>query len=161
MPVSKKQKPLSIQEAYQKITAWCAYQDRCHAEVRDKLYSYNLKTDDINEIISKLIQESYLNEERFARSYAGGRFRMKKWGRRKIILGLKQKQVSPNCIKLGMQEIDDQDYEDTMLVLIEKRNQQLIKEQNEYIRENKVAAYLIRKGYEPDLVWDMIKKTNS
>jgi regulatory protein len=158
MPVSKKQKSLSIQEIYQKITAWCAYQDRCHAEVRDKLYSYELKTDDINEIISKLIQESYLNEERFARSYAGGKFRIKKWGRKKILSGLKQKSVSPNCIKLGMQEIDEQDYELTMLMLIEKKNKELGKEKNDYIRNNKIAEYLIRKGYEPDMVWDIIKK---
>jgi regulatory protein len=157
MPVSKKQKSLSIQEIYQKITAWCAYQDRCHAEVRDKLYSYELKTDDINEIISKLIQESYLNEERFARSYAGGKFRIKKWGRKKILSGLKQKSVSPNCIKLGMQEIDEQDYELTMLMLIEKKNKELGKEKNDYIRNNKIAEYLIRKGYEPDMVWDIIK----
>lgn len=161
MPVSKKQKSLSIQEIYQKITAWCAYQDRCHAEVRDKLYSYELKTDDINEIISKLIQESYLNEERFARSYAGGKFRIKKWGRKKILSGLKQKSVSPNCIKLGMQEIDEQDYELTMLMLITKRNKELGKEKNDYIRNNKIAEYLIRKGYEPDMVWDIIKKTCS
>lgn len=158
MPVSKKQNSLSIQEVYQKISAWCAYQDRCHAEVREKLYGYELKTDDINEIISKLIQDNFLNEERFARSYAGGKFRIKKWGRKKILMGLKQKQVSANCIKLGMKEINDQDYENTMLDLIEKRNRELDKEQNDYIRNNKVAEYLIRRGFESDMVWDLIKK---
>jgi len=158
MPVSKKQKSLSIQEAYQKISSWCAYQDRCHAEVREKLYEFELITDDINEIISKLIQENFLNEERFAKSYVGGKFRIKKWGRKKILSGLKQKQISPNCIKSGMKEIDEQDYETSMLKLIEKRNRELEKEQNDYIRNNKVAEYLIRKGYEPDIVWDLIRK---
>lgn len=157
MPVPKKQKSLSEQEVYQKISSWCAYQERSHSEVRSKLYGYKLKNDLVDEIIFKLIQDNFLNEERFAKAYAGGKFRIKKWGRLKIRLGLKEKEVSENCIKLAMSEIEQEDYLETIHLLVEKKTSELSKEKNEFVRNKKIADYLIRKGFEPDLVWDTIK----
>lgn len=157
MPVPKKQKSLSEQEVYQKISSWCAYQERSHSEVRHKLYGYKLKNDLIDEIIFRLIQDNFLNEERFAKAYAGGKFRIKKWGKIKIRLGLKEKDVSENCIKLAMNEIEPDDYLETIQTLIEKKKNELYKESNEFVRNRKIAEYMIRKGFEPELVWEEIK----
>ena len=98
------------QQAVPKIKQYCAYQERCHVEVRDKLYSYGLIKPEVEEIIYTLITENYLNEERFAIHYAGGKFRMKQWGKNKIKLALKQKQISEYCIKKALKVIDETEY---------------------------------------------------
>jgi regulatory protein len=152
MSDSKKEKVYTRQEALLKISSYCAYQERTQQEVRDKLYGYGLHKDVVEELISRLITENFINEERFAKSYAGGKFRIKKWGKVKIREALKFKGISEYCIKKGLQEIGDEDYRLSLQSLIEKRAEKE-KEKNEYKRKHKISQYLIAKGYEADLVW--------
>jgi regulatory protein len=156
MPLSKKEKVYTRQEALLKISSFCAYQERTQQEVRDKLYGYGLHKDIVEELISKLITENFINEERFAKSYAGGKFRIKKWGRVKIKDALKAKGISDYCIRKGLQEIDPKDYRSTLLFLIEKRSEKE-KEKNEYKRKHKITQFLVGKGYEAELVWEELK----
>lgn len=141
--------------ALQKIQSYCAYQERCHAEVREKLYSYGLYKKDVEQIIVTLIQENFLNEERFAQAYASGKFRMKKWGRNKIKQGLKARYISDYCIKKAMKEIDEEEYAATLKKIIEKKAK-TVKEKKLMIKKYKVAAYAISRGFESDMVWDVI-----
>ena len=152
---SPKAKNTSKNDIYLRASAFCAYQERTQQEVRDKLYGEGLIMDEIEEIIVRLIQENFLNEERFAKAYAGGKFRMKKWGRRKIRNGLKLRGLSDYCIRKGMGEIEEEDYLRTLQELILKKSGE-IKEKNPLIRRNKLSRYLIGKGYEPELVWEKI-----
>jgi regulatory protein len=154
---SKQKKILTKAEAYQKASAFCAYQERTQQEVREKLQDLGVDKDPAEEIISKLIVENFLNEERFAKAFAGGKFRMKKWGRMKIIMELKARKVSEYCIKKGLKEIPDEDYLKTAKELIVEKAA-LVKEQNQYKKNYKIAGYLISKGYEPDLVWDLLRE---
>ncbi len=97
------------QQALPKIKQFCAYQERCHSEVKDKLYGYGLSKNDVEELLSKLVEDNFLNEERFAIAFAGGKFRIKQWGRIKIRYELRQKQVSDYCVKKALASIDDDD----------------------------------------------------
>lgn len=155
--MQKKQR-LSPQEAWVKIQKYCAYQERCHKEVKEKLYSYSLTTEDVDELMARLIQENYLNEERFAKAYAGGKFRVKKWGRLKILRELKLRDISAYCIKEGMKEIDDVLYYEQLKTILYKRWEEMKKESHPFMRKKKTSSYLIAKGYEPDLVWDILKE---
>lgn len=149
-------KRLSPQEARQKIYRYCAYQERSHAEVKDKLYGFGLFKDEVEEILSHLIAENYLNEERFARAFAGGKFRMKKWGRIKIVHELEAKGLTPNCIRLGLKEIDQQEYEKVLHDLLSKKSD-LVDETNLFVKRDQLARFAIQKGFEPDLVWKILK----
>lgn len=149
-------KYISQAEALDKLERYCAYQDRCHQEVRQKLYDLGVYGDSANEIIADLITENFLNEERFARSYARGKFRMKKWGRARIKLELKRRNISAYCIKKAMEELEEFDYDDTLLTLLEKKYPQ-IREPNAFKKRGKLAKYAIGKGYEAHLVWELIK----
>lgn len=153
---SKKKKNLDKYTALEKLQKYCAYQDRCHREVRTKLLELGVYGDDLEQVIAELITENFLNEERFARSYARGKFRMKGWGRRKITQELKSRQISTYCIKKGMSEIDDEAYEKKLLNLLEKKNS-LIKEKNIYIKRKKLFDYAYRKGYESFLIQNFVK----
>ncbi len=156
MKNDKKKKYVSKLDALEKLQKYCAYQDRCHKEVRSKLLDLGIYGDDLEQIIAELIAENFLNEERFAQSYARGKFRMKHWGKRKILQELKARQISAYCIKKGMAEIDDDEYEKKLFGLIEKKNNSL-KENNVYIRRKKLFDYAYRKGYESFLIQNCIK----
>lgn len=157
MPFQKKFKYFSKEEAMKKAQKYCAYQERCHSEVRQKLKEWGQKGKDAEEIISKLIEQDFLNEERFAKLFAGGKFRMKKWGRNKIIQELKSKNISEYCIKTGLQEIDEKGYLKILKEVIQKKAKQL-KGLDEFEKNGKIAAFLIGKGYEAELVWELLKK---
>jgi len=144
--------------ALRKLQKYCAYQDRCHQEVRSKLLDLKIYGDDLEDIIVQLIEENFLNEERFARSYARGKFRIKNWGRTRILQELKRRKISAYCIKKAMEEIEEEDYEQTLLKLLEKKRKQL-KEKKPFILKGKLAKYLIGKGYESGLVWTLVHKT--
>jgi regulatory protein len=152
----KKEKYYTDKEALVKISAFCAYQERSQQEVREKLYKYGLSEETIESIIVNLIQENFINEERFAKTYAGGKFRIKKWGRKKILEGLRQKEISDYCIRQAMKEIPEEEYLTTLRELITKREASE-KEQNSYKRKHKIAQYLVGRGYEADLIWDLLK----
>lgn len=142
-----------------KIASYCAYQERCQQEVRNKLYSYELYRDEVDELIAWLIIENYINEERFAITFAGGKFRVKKWGKFKITQALKQKDISDYCLKKAMQEINQEDYIDTINELaLKKAREYGLKISNQYQLKDKTAKYIISKGYEPSLVWDILKE---
>jgi regulatory protein len=143
-------------QAVPKIKQYCAYQERCHSEVRDKLYSFGLNKVEIEEIISVLITENYLNEERFAIHYAGGKFRMKQWGKIKIKQSLKFKQVSDYCIKKALKEIDLKEYEKTFQKLAEQKLKTLKSEKNIFIKKRKLQDFLLQKGFENDLVKEAV-----
>lgn len=147
----------SPSEITQKIYAYCAYQERSHREVRNKLYELGAYSSEIEEIISGLITEGYLNEERFAKAFAGGKFRIKGWGRIKIRHELEAKGLTARCIESGMNEIDDNDYLRTLRTLLEKKSGTLKGIQAATLRD-KLARYAIQKGYEPELVWKTVKE---
>ncbi|HTQ28878.1 MAG TPA: regulatory protein RecX [Puia sp.] len=151
---------LGREQALQKIRQYCAYQERSHAEVREKLYSFGLWTKDVEFIISQLIEEDYLNEERFATAFAGGKFRMKSWGRVRIRHELKQKRVSEYCIKKALREIDEADYLSRLEKLGTEKWESLKSERNIFIRKRKVQDYLLQKGYEADLVGKLLTEIN-
>lgn len=153
-------KKLSVQQAREKISRYCAYQERSHLEVRKKLYEFGLYRDDVEEIISLLITDGFLNEERFAKAFAGGKFRIKKWGRIKIVHALEGKGVSKNCIKLALKEIDDVDYQEILNRLIEEKSGILSQEENEYVKKDKLSKFLIQRGFEPDIVWATINASH-
>lgn len=153
-------KRLSVSVARQKIYRYCAYQERAHSEVRDKLYAYGLYKDEVDEILSHLITENFLNEERFARAFAGGKFRLMKWGRMKIVQALEARGLTPNCIKLGLKEIEEDRYVQTLTELVEKKSQQTA-ETDSFVRRDKVARFAIQRGFEPELVWRVIKSTDN
>lgn len=158
-PTSRIQHPTSRitpVEALGKIQRYCAYQERSHQEVKYKLYSYGLTSDEVDEIISRLITDNFVNEERFAKAFAGGKFRIKKWGRNKIEHELESLGLTKNCISRGLKEIDAADYNKTLLALLKKKAIEVSAE-NLFAKRNKVARFAISKGYEPELVWEMVK----
>ena len=140
----------------EKIRHYCAYQERSHSEVRNRLYDYGLYSSEIDELISALITDGYLNEERYAKTFAGGKFRIKKWGRLKIINALEGNGISKNCIQSGMKEIDQRDYLKTLTEILQKKLD-LLTEPNDFVKRDKVARYAIQKGFEPELVWTLLK----
>jgi regulatory protein len=144
-------KQLTKEQALQKLKHYCGYQERCHSEVKDKLYSLGVRKSDHDEIIATLIEEGYLNEERFAIAFAGGRFRMKQWGRVKIKYELKQKQVSEYSIKKALQQINEKEYAVTLQKLAAEKYTTLEKERWP-ARKKKTADYLQQKGYELSLI---------
>lgn len=143
--------------ALSKIESWCAYQERCQQEVRDKLYSWGLWKDAVENIIVELISRNFLNEERFAIAYAGGKFRMKKWGKQKIKMELKRRQVPDKIIAKALKEIGGDDYEQTLgKTLTAKWKAE--KEKHPLKKKMKVMRYMISRGYEPDAVQAAIAK---
>lgn len=155
-PVTKK---LSLQEARPKIEYFCNYRERCQQEVMTKLYSYGLNKTEAEELLTELVRKGFVNEERFARAFAGGKFRQKKWGKTKILRELKARQISEYCIRKAMQEIDDDDY---MLGLEQSAEKylRLMKEKNPVLRKQKLIRYLLSKGFEYDKCHSIIEKMN-
>ncbi|MGB6150951.1 MAG: regulatory protein RecX [Pricia sp.] len=151
------QKAYSVQEATKKLEHYCAYQERCHKEVVSKLREMRMIPDAIDQIVVYLIDNNYLNEERFAKSFARGKFNIKKWGRQRITLELKQRGISRFNIKTALKEIDDSAYLETFDILAEKRLAQ-ITETNFLKRRKKLADYLLYRGWESDLVYEKIKE---
>jgi regulatory protein len=154
-------KQVGKDQALQKIRHYCGYQERCHAEVKEKLYSFGLYKKDVEEMISTLIEENYLNEERFALQFAGGKFRMNQWGRKKIEFELKQKHVSEYCIRKGLKEINDIDYRNTLEKLAKQKWEQLEDEQNVFTRRKKLADYLLQKGYEYSYIAEIVSSVSN
>lgn len=142
----------STDEALQKAKQYCSYQERCHSEVKEKLFSFGLNKKEVDTLLSSLIEENYLNEERFAKQYAGGKFRIKKWGKVKIKYALKQKHVSEYCIKKALACIDDLDYQKTIETLFEEKLKTLKKEKNIFIKKRKIQDSLLQKGFEINLI---------
>jgi len=152
------EKRLTPQEALAKMYRYCAYQERSHQEVKNKLYTFGLYKSEVDELITRLITEGFLNEERFAKAFAGGKFRMQKWGRIKIVHELEAKGLTKNCIKSGLREIDENDYLHTLQDLLEKKAAQ-VQQEDPFVKRDQMARYAIQKGFEPELVWQLLKQT--
>ncbi len=152
-----KNESYSVTEAKIKLQQFCAYQDRCHKEVIEKLQKMNMIPEAIDVIVSELIQDNFLNEERFAKSFARGKFRMKKWGRLRIIRELKFRNISKYNIDTALKEIEEITYLNTLDELAKKRNA-AVKEINPFKRKKKIADYLFYRGWEAHLVYEKINE---
>ena len=144
-------KYLTKEQALQKLKHYCTYQERSHYEVKQKLYELGVRTNDHDEMIASLIDQDYLNEERFAIQFAGGKFRMKQWGKKKILYALREKKVSDYSIKKALAEINEDDYLEVLKKIAEEKYG-LLKDEQYLERKKKTIDYLIQKGYEYDIV---------
>jgi len=154
--------PVKINDPHQallKAQGYCAYQERAQQEVRDKLYEWGMWPDAVESIISELIVQGYLNEARFATAFAGGKFRIKKWGRVKIKMELKKRRVPDNLIRDALKTIDEREYAKTLQLLLEQKSRE-VKEKHPLKKQQKVMRYLASKGFEQDLIWDLFKNQN-
>ena len=158
MDEPKKVKITDEKVALSKAEHYCAYQDRSQQEVRNKLYEWGLWTSAIENIISKLIEENYLNEERFAKAYTRGKFNQKSWGKIKIKQGLQLKKVSAPLIKKALLTIDLDDYMDTLSRIIEKKAK-TVTEKNPRKRLYKLQQYALSRGFEPELAAEVLKNS--
>ena len=150
-------KVFSIKEAIHKIEHYCAYQERCHDEVVQKLRSMKMDADEIDVILVKLIRDNFLNEERFACSFARGKHRMKQWGKIRIVNELKFKKINQRLITTALKEITVEEYLDTFHTLAE-RNWESLRESNALKKRKKFCDYLLRKGFESNLVYEKVKE---
>lgn len=144
-------------EALVKLEHFCAYQERCHAEVITKLYSLKMTSDEIESIVVQLIEGNFLNETRFACSFARGKHRIKFWGKIRITNELKIRQISSTNISLALKEISPEEYETTFNQLSE-RSWDAISEKNILKKRKKFCDYMLRRGYESNLVYDKMKE---
>ncbi|MDL5511044.1 regulatory protein RecX [Arenibacter sp. M-2] len=145
----------TVDEATKKLEGYCAYQDRCHKEVISKLREMNMIPEAIDVVVGHLIRENYLNEERFARSFARGKFNIKKWGKNRIENELKYREVSKYNIRLAMEEIDSKEYLKTFNALAKKRLAE-IREKDLQKRRKKLADYLLYRGWESGMVYEKV-----
>ena len=155
-------KTFTKDQAYQKLKHYCGYQERCHLEVKEKAYSFGLRKNEVEELTSKLIEEDYLNEERFAVAFARGKFKMKQWGKVKIAYELKQKRVSGYCLNKALKEIDD----DAYLKAVERMAADKWRSVkgvgvNKFVKLAKTRDYLLQKGFESSLINAQLQQLQS
>lgn len=146
----------TLSEATKKIERYCAYQERCHKEVVSKLKEMHMIPEAIDQIMAHLILENFLNEERFAKSFARGKFSIKKWGRNRILKELKLRNISKYNIQTALREIDEEDYQKTLDTLANKRVEQLTGKSIQEKRK-KLADYLLYRGWENHLIYDKVQ----
>ncbi len=152
-----KTKIIDEKAAYAKAEHYCAYQERSQQEVRDKLYEWGLHSKAVENIISRLIGDNFLNEERFAKAYTQGKFKQKGWGKIKIKQGLKFKKVPDVLIKKALQTILYDDYLQTLQNVLTKKAA-LITEKQPFKRRYKLQQYALSRGYENDLIHDVLRE---
>ena len=146
-------KTYTIQEATKKLEHYCAYQERCHQEVQRKLEAMHMIPEAINVIIIHLLEHNFLNEERFAKTFVSGKFKIKHWGRRRLIFELKSKNVSKYNINEALKAISEEEYLEVFNNLAKKRNQ-AIKETNKLKKKKQLIDYLLYRGWESHLVYE-------
>ncbi len=156
--LEQKKKYYSQESALLKLQSYCAYQERCHNEVMAKLRDLGIYGDKADEIVAQLITDNFLNEERFAVSYARGKFRIKRWGKIRIRQELKLRQIPEYSIKKAMAVIDTEGgYLETLKDVIRSKSKDY---EGDAQRKQKLALFAMRKGFEPDLVWEVLKTEN-
>jgi len=141
-----------------KMQNYCSYQERSFFDVKNKLISWNVQEKIMDKIISKLVDQDYLNEERYAKAFTGGKFRINKWGKNKIINELHKKQIPDIYIQIGINEIDDNEYFNTLKEIISKKDANL-KIANQEKRMQKLANYAISRGFDRGIVWKVLNQT--
>ena len=162
LPLERKpSKPIVLDKrsALVKAESYCAYQERSQQEVRNKLYDWGLWKDDVENVISELIQNNFLNEERFANAYVSGKFNIKKWGKIKIKQGLKLKKVPDKMIMKALNTIDYDEYLKVILAAAEKKAA-VLTEKDKYKRKYKLMTYLLGKGFESNLISEVLNDNN-
>lgn len=147
-------KTYTPEEAKRALEHYCVYQDRCHKEVEEKLSKMRLIPEIIEQVITHLISENFLNETRFAQSFARGKFRIKKWGKNRIVRELKFRNITDYNIKIALKEIEQADYIETLDNLILKKLE-ASKETNVFKKKKKIIDYLLRQGFESALIYEM------
>jgi regulatory protein len=152
------QKSYTVSEATSRMEHYCAYQERCHKEVRQKLKDMRMIPEAIEQIIHHLLQHNFLNESRFAQAFARGKFRTKKWGKHRIVNELKLRDISKYNINLALKEIPENEYITTFHDLAEKRISQLTSEKNIQKKRKKLVDFLLYRGWENHLVYDKIRE---
>lgn len=150
----EKHKSYSVNEALARLQSYCAYRDRCHMEVEKKLKEMRMIPQACEIIITKLIEDNFLNETRFAQSFARGKFRIKHWGKTRIIRELKQRQIGSYNIKEALKEIDEEEYIQSFYNLADKRLKQLEKESNTHAKRRKFVSYMQYRGWESQLIFE-------
>ncbi|WP_299102509.1 regulatory protein RecX [uncultured Winogradskyella sp.] len=150
-------KTYTVTEAKRKLESYCAYQERCHKEVRQKLRDMRMIPEAIDVILVHLIEHNFLNEERFAQAFVRGKFRIKKWGKNRLVRELKQREISKYSIDNALKEIDLDDYYQTLDELTQKRIAQ-VKENNVFKKKKKVADYLLYRGWESHLIYEKLNE---
>lgn len=151
-------KSFTVDEAKARMESYCAYQERCHQEVRNRLYQMRIIPEAIDHIITHLIEHNYLNETRFAQAFARGKFRTKSWGKNRIISELKRRDISSYTITIALKEIPEEDYRQSFEELTQKRLNQLSGEKDLQKKRRKLADYLFYRGWEPELVYEKINE---
>jgi len=152
---------MEIEEARKKIQKYCAYQDRCHSEVRTKLLSMEIYGEELEELLVELITDGFLNEERFAHAFARGKFRMKGWGRIKIRQELSRKHIHDRMINTALKtEIDEEEYWKSALRQAQKKADLLYREAKPYIKWEKVKQHLYRRGFEWEIIQSLKPEVN-
>lgn len=142
-----------------RIIKYCQYQERCQREVRNKLYEWGARTSEVQELLIELISEQWIDEERFAKAFVRGKFRIKNWGKHKIVYALKQQQISEYCIRKGLEEIDAVQYTSTLQTLAERKFEILKAGASDHYKiKNQLYHYLQQKGFESDLINDRIQE---
>ena len=152
----KPSKVYTKSQVLKKAAYYCAYQERCQQDLRNKLYQWGLHSQDVEELITLLIEDNFINEERFAKAFSSGKFHILKWGKVKIKNELKQRNISEYCICKGLEEIGNTEYQKTLKNIITKKLKE-IKGKNKFQIMNKVASFAISKGYESELVFEIMK----
>jgi len=150
-------KVFTVDEIKKKLEFFCVYQDRCHKEVENKLKEYRVIPEAREMILLSLLQDNFLNEERFAKSFARGKFRIKKWGKERIVRELKFREISGYNIKTALKEINEKEYIETLYELVDKKNNS-ITETNIYKRKKKVVDYVRYRGYESSLIFKVVNE---
>ena len=147
----------TLKEATRKIERYCAYQERCHREVVRKLRQMGMIPEAIDQIMGHLITENFLNEERFARNFARGKFRIKQWGRLRIKRELKHREISPYLIRIALEELPEPEYTQTLKKLAKKRLSEL-KGLDPLYKKKKLYDYLAYRGWENSLIFEVIEE---
>jgi regulatory protein len=151
----KNEKTYTVAEATKLMENFCAYQERCHKEVEQKLYDLNMIPEAKEKILLHLLQHNFLNEERFSKAFARGKFSIKNWGRIRIVNELKFRNISPYNIKTALKEIDETDYLQTIRKVAEKK-WAVLKEPNAFRKRSKLVSYLSSKGYESEFIYEVL-----
>ena len=150
-------KVYTVDEIKKKLEYFCVYQDRCHKEVEKKLKEYNVIPEAREMILLSLLEDNFLNEERFAKSFARGKFRIKKWGKERIVRELKFRDIAAYNIKVALKEINEEDYITTLYELVTKKNE-AVKETNIYKRKKKIVDYVRYRGFESNLIYKVVNE---
>lgn len=156
----RKQNVYTVQEAYKKLARYCAYQERCHREVELKLQAYKLTSIERQEVVTRLIADNFLNEERFAIAFVRDKFNLQKWGKERIKRELKQRRISAYLMRKALGEIDAEEYVQVFEDLVQKKLE-LLESESTLKKKKKLMDYLIRKGYEYDRIYNILNRVFS